>query len=269
MAHPQIAAYARLADGNASAKRAIAGQKTLLSRTAHGIAYDEIRDRFMIPSFYGQAILVFKGGSEGEVAPVQVIQGPLTELVAPDRLAYDSLHNEIYIPQGDEVLVFDGSANGNVAPIRILKGPDTDMKAGNVAIDPVNNLMVVGGMQRKGDGQLQVFNRADNGNVKPMRTIRGPNTQLNYLFGPFAVHPPTGAIVAGIRTYDELASDNCFVGVWNLHDEGDVPPRWRIGGPQGILRQVRGVALDPAHKTLIVSDKRINGVLTFYFPEMF
>lgn len=32
---------------------------------------------------------------------------------------------------------------------------------------------------------------------------------------------------------------------------------------------VRGVAVNPKNKELIVSDKRLNAVLMFYFPEMF
>ena len=57
--------------------------------------------------------------------------------------------------------------------------------------------------------------------------------------------------------------------MWSTEDNGDVPPRWRIGGPKGILQQVRGVALIPAQKSLIATDKRLNAVLTFYFPEIF
>jgi hypothetical protein len=67
----------------------------------------------------------------------------------------------------------------------------------------------------------------------------------------------------------ELASDRAFVGVWSINDSGDVPPRWTVGGPFGVLRNPRGVAVDAAHKTLLISDKYLNGVLTFSFPEMF
>jgi hypothetical protein len=59
------------------------------------------------------------------------------------------------------------------------------------------------------------------------------------------------------------------VGVWSIHDRGDVPPRWMIGGPNGMLVQIRGVALDPKHKSVIVSDKRLNALLTYSFPEIF
>jgi hypothetical protein len=66
-----------------------------------------------------------------------------------------------------------------------------------------------------------------------------------------------------------LASDESFVAVWSIYDDGDVAPRWRIGGPGGVLRNPRGVAVDDKNKTILVSDKYLNGVLTFSFPEMF
>ncbi len=58
--------------------------------------------------------------------------------------------------------------------------------------------------------------------------------------------------------------------VWNYaEDNGDAPPRWTIGGPGGMLRQPRGVTLDPRNKTLLVSDKYLNAVISYYFPEVF
>jgi DNA-binding beta-propeller fold protein YncE len=57
--------------------------------------------------------------------------------------------------------------------------------------------------------------------------------------------------------------------VWSIDDRGDVPPRWTIAGPKNMLRQPRGVTLDPKNKTVIVSDKYLNGVLTYSFPEIY
>lgn len=48
-----------------------------------------------------------------------------------------------------------------------------------------------------------------------------------------------------------------------------MPPRWTIAGPKNMLRQPRGVTLDPKNKTVIVSDKYLNGVLAYSFPELF
>ena len=36
-----------------------------------------------------------------------------------------------------------------------------------------------------------------------------------------------------------------------------------------MLKQVRGITLDPKNKTVMLSDKYLNGVLTFSLPEMF
>ena len=274
MVHPQIAVFARLANGNAKPVRKIEGQKTLLGRTMHSIAYDEMHDEFVVPQQFGQAILTFRGGADGEEAPIRVIQGSLTQLRNPDRLGIDPVHNEIFVPQGNQVLVFSREANGNVAPIRVLKGPDTQLGASALAVDPVHNLLIVGGRNREAAGsRLLIFNRTDEGNVKPKAIIGGPKSGLAHISGPFAVYPPKGQIIVSVRgsssESNEMSSDECFVGVWSIQDNGDVPPRWTIGGPKGILRMVRGVDLDPKNKSVIVTDKRLNAVLTFYFPEMF
>ena len=268
MAHPQIATFARLADGSAQPIRKLEGQKTLLGRTMHAIAYDEVHDEFMVPQQFGQAILTFRGGAGGEEAPIRVIQGSNTRLVAPDRLAVDPVNNEIFVPEGDVVLVYPREANGNVAPIRTIEGPDTQLGAGAVGVDYVNDLLVVGGGGR-GGSRFLIFNRTDQGNVKPQRVIGGPKSGFRRLGGPFAVYPQKGWIIASDRGQGGLVSDIAYVGVWSVHDDGDVPPRWKIGGPNGILQMPRGITVDAKHKNIIVSDKRLNAVMTFNFPELF
>ncbi|MGH9785001.1 MAG: hypothetical protein ACRD88_12540 [Terriglobia bacterium] len=268
--------FARMADGGAQPVRRIEGQKTLLGRTMHAIAYNETRDEFVVPQQFGQAILTFRGQATGEEPPIRVIQGSRTGLIELDRLAIDPMHNEIFVPEGDQVLVFPLLGTGNVAPIRVLKGPDTLLGASTVAVDPVHNLLtVVGGSRREGT-RIMIFDRTASGNTKPLRVIQGANTRLGQIGGPHAVYPPTGRILVTIRSQqpsggmgERMTTDDGFVGVWSINDNGNVPPRWTIGGPQGVLQMVRGVAVNPKHKELIVTDKRLNAILTFYFPELF
>ena len=268
MSHPQIAIFARLADGNAAPVRAIAGQKTLLTRSTHGIAYDHIRDVFMVPNFYAQSIQIYRGDANGEVPPVRVIQGLRTQLRNPDKLMLDVVNNEILIPQGNKVLVFDGNSQGNVAPKRVL-GPTPGLGALVVDADPVHDLLVVAGAGGGFSGRFQIFDRTASGDVKPKWVIAGPNTELQRFMGPIAVQPTRGLIIAGIRTNEELGGPDNFVGVWDLFARGDARPIYRLGGPNVLLEQVRGITLNPKHKELIVTDKRINGVMTYYFPEIF
>ena len=279
MAHPQIAAFASSADGNTASVRKIEGQKTLLGRTMHAIPYDPIHDEFSVPQEIGQAVLTFRGGANGEEAPIRIIQGPLTQIRDIERVDIDPIHNEIFIPQGDRVLVFPREANGNVAPIRILRSTGDFRLGSALAVDPVHNLLIVSGSVRTGgegdrnqrlnQARLLIFNRTDEGEAKPKAAIGGPQSQFRGSSGPFIAYPPKNEIITGVGGGGGLSNDLGYVGVWSIYDNGDVPPRWVIGGPHGVFQQIRGVALDVKDKSLIVSDKRLNAVMTFYFPEMF
>ena len=271
MAHPQIAAFPRLAEANAQPTRSIAGQKTLITRTIHDMSYDPIRDEIVVPQFYAQAIMTYRGDATGDVPPVRIIRGPSTQITNPDRITLDPINNEIYVPQDERILVFPRDGQGDVAPIRIIEGPEVISSA--IAVDPISNLLITTGAAprnvdgSRGGGQISIFNRTDRGTVKPLRVIRGPRTGMERA-QLVAVHPPRGFILAGAPSNRNTGTQN-FVGVWSVHDNGDVPPRWTIGGPNAVLRQVRGITLDPEHKNVIVSDKYLNAILTFNFPEIF
>lgn len=268
MAHPQIATFARLANGNDKPIRKLEGQKTLLGRTMHSIVYNEIHDEFSVPQPFAQAILTFRGGANGEEAPIRVIQGPKTQLAEPDRLGLDQVNDEFYVPLDKQILVFPRAANGDVPPKRILKGSDTTLGAEALAIDTVRNLLVVAGVGAEGL-RLRIFDRLAEGNTKPLRLIGGKNSGFSRLGGPIAVYSPKGWIIATVRGAGALASEDAFMGIWSVMDDGDVPPHWTIGGPKGVFRMPRGVAIDEKNKSIIASDKRLNAVLTFYFPEAF
>ena len=141
-----------------------------------------------------------------------------------------------------------------------------------MAVDPVHNLLVVssGGI----DG-LRIFDRTASGKPKPLRFINGPGAKDVWLM---AINPANGMIFGvsrpggGGETEDEIrgrfALDD-YVGVWSVFDDGNVPPRWTIGGPNLLLKDARGIAIDTKRKNVIVSDKTLNAVLTFHVPEVF
>jgi len=290
VAHPQIAAFPRLAEANAKPTRAIAGQHTLITRTIHDMAYDPVRDEIVVPQFYLQGILTFRGSANGDEAPLRVISGPRTQIANPARIALDPVHNEIYIPMDDRLLVFPRDAQGNVAPSRVIEGPDTQMSAGVVQVDPVNNLIIVGGFNvagGRGDaaraargqvlsddrsgrgGQILIFDRTASGNAKPLRIIRGPNTQIDRI-NQMAIYPQGRLLVAAMPgRQGDVEPPRVFVGMWSLDDEGDVPPKWTINGDRSTLRKPFAVALNPDHKEIYVTDMRLNGVMTFHVPEVF
>jgi hypothetical protein len=103
----------------------------------HGIVDDAIHDEFTVPQQFAQAILTYRGAANGEERPIRIIEGPHTQLDAPEHLEVDTVHDEIFVPtRNGRVLVFPRGGQGDVAPLRVLKGPDTLLTGDNViAVD--------------------------------------------------------------------------------------------------------------------------------------
>ena len=204
--------------------------------------------------------------------PIRIIQGPKTGSIG-SRLDVDPVHNEIFTYTGNEITVYPREANGDVAPIRIIEGPDTLLtRAESLAVDPINNVLVVGFNKQASDpdGAILVFNRTDNGNVKPRAVIQGPKSGIIRI-NQMAVYPQKKLIVATMPgLVDLMEPPNAFLGIWTYDDNGDIPPKWKIPiGPKTTLKKPFGVVLNPKNKEIIISDMRLNGVLTFSVPEIF
>ena len=274
MAHPQIAIFARMAKENSKPERLLAGQKTLLSRTMHDVRYDALHDEMFVTNPFSSAILVFRGGADGEEAPIRIIQGPHTKLGGNDRLEVDPQHNEILTVKGSQILVFKRDANGDAAPIRIVQGKDTTMNGeGTLAVDPIHNVLAVAQDTVRQDApekaHILFFDRTASGSVKPLGMIRGPKTEITRI-NQLQIYAPTGWLIAAQPGfYDKQEPEGVFIGIWSIHDSGDVAPRWKLGGPHSVMVKPRGVVVDEKHKALIVADMRLNAVLTFSFPELF
>ena len=278
---PRIAAYSTAADENAVPNRIIEGQKTLLNRTVHAIAYDEIHDEIVVQSNIGQALLTFRGGADGEEAPIRIIQGPKTLLRDPQTIFIDAVNSEIYamnMGTDDTLLVFDRTAQGDVAPKRVLKTPGSVGGVG--AVDPVSDLLFVSGRAATG---VLVYERTASGTDEPLRTLGGGPVSGVRSAARIVVHPPTRKVVLttsgggggrrvggrsiGGRDDDGELIPRAYVAVFDQDASGDVAPLWTIA--KGHLFAPRGLTLDPKRKTVIVADKYKNSVMTFSLPEMY
>ena len=274
MAHPQIAVFARLADGNAQTVRRIEGNKTLLGRTQHSIRHNPVHDELVVTNPWAGAILTFRGGAEGEEAPIRIIKGPKTGLALSDTMELDYVNDEYYVPVGQGsgmIHVFNRLDEGNVAPKRVISA-----SGGLPSVAPEHNVFLVSG----GGQGVRVFERTASGDAEPLRRITGgPISGTN---GPGNVRwiPGTRNFIGGTRpfgvqtygdregapiNYQNTAEAMTFLGVWSIDDSGDVPPRFTIA--HDILKEYRGVAIDVTHKEIMVADKTANAIFTFSFPE--
>jgi hypothetical protein len=219
----------------------------------HGITYDEVADRIIVPAQFSQAILSFRGNATGEEPPVRVIQGPKTQIQRADRVAVDPLRKEIFVGEGGFILVFPVDANGDVAPTRVIRGPDTMLQGAGgapaIAVDPVTKTLIVA--QNNG---ILIFDSTASGNVKPLRVITGDRAGQGRLA---AVH--NGLIFAG-------AGGN-QVGVWSVYDNGPARAKFFIG--RDTLLEMRGIAVDAQNQSVVITDKELNAVMTWHVPDVF
>lgn len=264
-----------MAQENTSARRKLEGQKTLLTRTMHDLAFDPIHDEIVVTSPFAQAILTFRGGATGEEPPVRVIQGPHTRIVedrALDRVTIDPVNNEIYvITSASNILVFPREANGDVAPIRVIGGPDVPIGSRpGMRVDPIRNLLVVGtGQGGGGQGGMLVFDRLATGNARPRAVIPGPRTG-----DQFALYPPAGLIIthnSGIIEGWSLDEGLRLFANATGNEKPDYRPRWRITGqiPESYRGGGSGIALNPANKEILTASGPQNTIWTFSVPEAF
>jgi hypothetical protein len=247
----------------------------------HGFAYDAMHDEIVVTSPLAQAILVFRGAASGEEAPIRVIQGPHTQILGTaycgnDKVSIDPANNEILLPlasgqdgcgggNANGVLVCDRAANGDAPPKRILRGPDTGITSPSpVGVDATRNLLFV-----NNQGSMLIFDRTASGNTKPKAIITGPTSQMARI-DTFQIYEPKGWLIGGCTGGSVCA--------WSVNDNGDVAPRWKIPVQQLTGYVASGVAIDPAHKEIILSaaGQRVrpstgimNTLITFSWPEVF
>ena len=140
-------------------------------------------------TFTPPSITVYPRDASRDTPPVQVIQGPKTQLDWPTALSIDSERGELYVANDptDSVLVFRADANGDAAPIRVLKGPKTLLKnPTSVYVDIKNNELWVANF---GNHTATVYPRGAGGDVAPIRMIRsGPlNAPVPMMGNPHTV----------------------------------------------------------------------------------
>jgi DNA-binding beta-propeller fold protein YncE len=201
-------------------------------------------------------MVVFSRDQHGNVAPRR-------ELSTPHRaygIAVDEANREMFltVENPNEVVVYSKTASRVDKPLRVLRGPHTHLgDAHGIAIDTQNNLMYVtnhGSVEDDdvpGSGRFEppsitVYPLKANGDVAPLRVIRGPQTQLNW-----------PAHIALDSEHQELfvANDGTnSVLVFRAADSGNAAPIRAIHGSKTNLLHPTGVALDTVNQEIVVAN---------------
>jgi len=185
------------------------------------------------------------------MSPVRVIEGQGTHLSRTMHgIAYDSVHDEMIVPVhlAGAVLVFRGDAKGEEGPIRMIQGPHTQiLRPETVTVDVPHREIIVG---EDGGKDILVFRRDAQGDAAPLRIIRGPKTGLDEVRG-VAVDPARNLIV--VSSYSRKGTTGLFI--FNRMDEGDVPAKAIISGPNTGIVRIRQVEVDSDQGKIFVAVK--------------
>ncbi|MCS7117947.1 MAG: hypothetical protein NZ957_04075 [Thaumarchaeota archaeon] len=278
--------------GNGTPKRMVDGQRTRLTRTMHGIAYNPAKDELVIPAPLAAAVLCFKANSDGEEPPIRTIQGPRTTLIFPHVVNLDFTRQEILVgdPGRGAVTVFDVNANGDTTPLRSISGPNTGLDyVVGVGVDPENRVMAVAscavGRVPNARTGIFLFDWNANGNVKPLRVISGPKTGIQTY--PWGLQVYRGHVFVAIGNFTYLPCfrlDKCipgrsylqptpwntdgFIGVWSVLDDGDVPPKATIRGPLSEICTPAALVINHESKELLVTDSVRNAAFVYRIADV-
>jgi 6-phosphogluconolactonase (cycloisomerase 2 family) len=196
---PEVVVYRKEAAGDEQPLRRIQGDNTGLD-APHGIAVDE-GNQLLYVNTWGHhsnfrvagtgkyeppAIKVYPLDKSGDVRPIRVITGDLTQLNWPAAMKLNPENGELYVANdiGQSVLVFKGVAHlqGNEAPVRVIKGPKTRLRnPTGVFLDTKNQEVWVSNL---GNASAAAYPLKANGDVAPLRVIRSaPEGKQSLNFG--------------------------------------------------------------------------------------
>ncbi len=172
-----VATWRAGATGGAAPIRTIAGPATGLFLPSQ-ITFDDegnsiVSDRCTPPkcsSDEGGEILTFGANAKGNASPLRVLAGAKTQLSGPNRVAFDAVHDTIYVAN-----IYTSTITGYPHGSKThLWNPDA------IAVDKAGYLYVGNEPIVPGPppASIVVFAPGANGNVAPVQIIEGSKTQL-------------------------------------------------------------------------------------------
>ncbi|MBA2306311.1 MAG: hypothetical protein H0W08_27285 [Acidobacteria bacterium] len=252
------------ATGNEPPVRVIQGLKTRLIRP-HTANVDPVSGEIVVGDPSARAVLVFDRLANGDVAPRRMITGPKTQFREIVGVASDTPNNAILVasraPGGPNgIFVFDRLAEGDVAPKRTISGPMTGVlgRFRQLSVDPERGKIYLA---------VQSF-RAQQPTPQKAADLYTNEASLKKLRAAEGLQRGEVGQRAGAVKIPRLLEAG-FIGVWDINDDGDVPPRMIIRGPESRSTGFGGVAFNPADGEVYGVGGGINGFLTYLLPQFF
>jgi DNA-binding beta-propeller fold protein YncE len=211
-----LVVFSKNARGNVKPDRELA-----VPHGTFGISVDEGREEMYLTVQHSNSVIVYKKYAQGQDKPLREIIGNDTGLEDPHGVAADTKRNLLFVSNHGSVIATEPPARMGGRPREII---------GSGRFDPPS---------------ITIYNLDATGNVKPLRTIEGPRTQLNW---------PMQIVLDKERGELFVANDmDHSVLVFGVEDSGDVAPRRIIKGPRTGLRNPVGITFDEKNQELWIA----------------
>ena len=228
----KLVIFSRKAKGNVAPDRIIN-----TPHTTYGIAVDEPHQELFLTVQEAAAVSVYKKKASLDEAPLRLLQGNATQLADPHGIAIDSKRDLMFVAN------FGNQSEHNKSARR---AGEFGFGVSNKSNWPMQRESAVPGSGKFTGASITVYPRDVNGDVAPIRVIKGPRAQLNWPTG-LAVDPERGELYVANDTGDSIL-------VFDVNAEGDAAPKRVIAGPKSMVKSPTGVFFDPKHDELWVSN---------------
>jgi DNA-binding beta-propeller fold protein YncE len=211
-----------------------------------GIAVDENAQEMYLTIEHDNAMVVFKKTAEKDDPPVRLLQGSRTGLADPHGIAIDAKNRLMFITNYGS---FHEKVPGGKLTIR------GGSRARGKPNWPVGDGILGSGKNLPASITIHALDAQ--GNTPPLRTIQGPNTQLNW---------PAGIAFDPKRNEVFVANDTGHsVLVFSATADGNVAPVRILSGPRSLIKNPLAVFVDTKNDELWVTNFG-NHTATVYAP---
>jgi hypothetical protein len=219
----KVVVFGRDANGNVAPDRMLQPP-----HAAFGVAANEEAGEFYLTIQHSHSVVAYKKGAAGDDDPIRLLQGNQTQLADPHGIALDTKNKLMFV-----------SNHGSVRTL-LPGGGETDRRKNW----PMQRTEV--GSGRMQGSAITVYPIDAQGDVKPLRVIKGPRTQLNW---------PIGMAVDSERRELFVANDaGDSVLVFRIDADGDTAPVRTIQGPRSRIKNPTGMFLDTKNNELWVAN---------------
>ncbi len=216
------------ADGNRKPKR-----RLYVPHQTWGISLNPVENELAISVQQLSTVAIYRRDATGLEAPVRIIKGPHTSMADPHGIHWDAAHHEIVV-----------ASHGNYSVIAPYSAYDP---AGSSAATSVGGHFL--------EPSLAVFADRAKGDAKPLRTIQGSHTQLDWPMG-IDIDPTRNEIAVANNGDDSVL-------VFRRTAEGDATPARVLRGARTGISSPMGVAIDIHNDELWVANYGDHTALVF------